>query len=150
MFWQGIAKRDFWIGRSEGGNSGSLFWGLTSGFGNNVYVANLDYWTPENTDAYWPKPYTSSEANKNHFVQTRYLQNAAYARLKNVQLGYDIAPLLKISAFRKIRIFASGENLLLITKLHKNFDPELLTGQWGSGKTYPLLKTISLGANINF
>lgn len=150
MFWQGIAKRDFWVGRAEGGNSGSLFWGLTSGFGNNVYEANLDYWTPDNTNAYWPKPYTSSEANKNHFVQTRYLQNAAYARLKNVQLGYDISPLLKIAVFRKIRVFASAENLFLITKLHKNFDPELLTGQWGAGKTYPLLKTISLGANINF
>lgn len=150
MFWQGVAKRDFWLGRGEGNNSGSLYWGFTPGFGNNVYKATLDYWTPDNTGAYWPKPYTSSEGAKNHFPQTRYLENAAYARLKNLQMGYDLTSVIKTNALRKVRIFVSAENLVTITKLHKNFDPELLTGQWGSGKTYPLFKTIAMGANINF
>jgi TonB-linked SusC/RagA family outer membrane protein len=158
MFWQGIAKRDIWLGGtndeftsgSENGNSGNIFWGFVPNYGNNVYKTTLDFWTPDNRDAYWPKPYLSSEVAKNHKIQSRYLQNAAYLRLKNIQIGYDLSRLLKGSGISRLRIFASAENLLTITSLNKNYDPEVLGGAWGTGKIYPLLKTISVGANLNF
>jgi TonB-linked SusC/RagA family outer membrane protein len=150
MFWQGIAKRDFWLGRSEGNNSGSLFWGFVPGFGNNVYKTTTDFWTPENTDAFWPSPYLSSEMAKNHKVQSRYLSNAAYMRLKNIQLGYDLTHVFKRSGITRLRVFASAENLITITKLNKNYDPEVIMGDWGSGKIYPLLKTVSAGVNLTF
>ncbi len=151
MFWQGVAKRDAWLSPNEGNNSGNIFWGFVPNFGNNVYKTTLDFWTPENTDAYWPAPYLSSEIAKNHKVQSRYLQNAAYARLKNIQLGYDLsARVLRGRGIKKLRIFVSGENLITITKLNKNFDPEAITGGWGAGKIYPLLKTVSAGLNLTF
>lgn len=150
MFWQGVAKRDAWLGGDGWGNDGNLFWGFVPGFGNNVYKATLDFWTPENRSAYYPKPYLSSEIVKNHRPQTRYLQNAAYARLKNLQVGYDLAPIIKKIGIEKLRLFISAENLLLITKLQKNYDPELLGGGWGTGKVFPLLKTIAIGANVSF
>lgn len=97
------------------------------------------------------RPTSLSEIAKNHKVQSRYLQNAAYARLKNIQLGYDLsARLLRGRGIKKLRVFISGENLITITKLNKNFDPEAITGGWGAGKIYPLLKTVSGGLNLTF
>jgi TonB-linked SusC/RagA family outer membrane protein len=150
MFWQGVLKRDIWLGGDGWGNDGNLFWGFVPNFGNNVYKATMDFWTPENRGAYYPKPYLSSEVVKNHRPQSGYIQNAAYARLKNLQIGYDISYLLQKFGFKRFRLFVSGENLATITKLHKNYDPELLGGGWGTGKVYPLLKTMSAGANITF
>src|SRR5690606_20723974 len=85
MFWQGVGKRDYWL-------NGTIFYGLLGGYGSAVWKNTLDYWTPENTDAYWPKPYYTGEINKNRQVSTRYLQNIAYIRLKNLQLGYSLPP----------------------------------------------------------
>ena len=138
MFWQGVAQRDLWL-------SGVNFWGYPS-----IWKSILDYWTPENTDAYWPKPYSTSEKAKNQYVQSRYLQSGAYVRLKNLQIGYNVPQsILDRTKFQKIRIFLTGENLLTSSKIDKNFDPEVVGGSWGSGKEYPLMKTISFGVNLS-
>lgn len=150
MFWQGILKRDIWLGGDGWGNDGNLFWGFVPNFGNNAYKATLDFWTPENRNAYYPKPYLTSEVSKNHRPQSGYIQNAAYARLKNLQIGYDLSYLLQRYGIKRLRLFVSGENLATITKLQKNYDPELLGGGWGTGKVYPLIKTVSVGANVTF
>lgn len=151
MFLQGVAKRDLWLGGgSPGNNSGNLFWGFTPNFGNNVYETTLNYYSPTNTDAYWPKPYVSSEGAKNHQVQTAYLQNGAYMRVKNLQIGYDLAKLFKHAGLHRVRVYFSGENILTFSGINKNFDPEVVGGSWGSGKEYPLLKTYSIGTNITF
>lgn len=150
IFLQGVAKRDLWLGGNAGNNSGNLFWGFTPNFGNNVYETTLDYWTEDNTNAYWPKPYTSSEGAKNHQTQTRYLQNGAYLRVKNLQLGYNFSELFKHSELSRIHLYISGENILTFSHINKNYDPEVVNGGWGTGKIYPLLKTWSIGANINF
>lgn len=149
IFLQGVGKRDFCP--PTGGNSGVFFWGFTGGFGSNMYEETSDFWTPENTSAYYPKPYNSSEVYKNQQSQTRYLQNAAYLRLKNFQLGYTIPKtIMSKIGLERIRMFISGENLFTITSLQKNFDPELLNGSWGAGKVYPLSKTFSFGFNVDF
>ena len=149
VFLQGVGKRDFYPPIS--GNSGVFFWGFTGGFGSNLYEETSDFWTEDNTDAYYAKPYNSEEVKKNQQTQTRYLQNAAYLRLKNLQIGYTI-PTAIVNKIRmsRIRIFFSGENLFTLTPLHKNFDPELTSGSWGAGKLYPLSRTISFGVNIDF
>lgn len=149
MFWQGVGKRDYVP--AETGNAGVLFWGLTGGFGQNIYKNHLDYWSPENIKAYYPKPYSSWETTKNHHTQTRYLQNAAYLRLKNIQLGYTINPALtsKIGLSR-VRVYMSGENLVTFSPIAENFDPEQTYGSYGAGKTYPYYKTISFGLNVDF
>ena len=149
IFLQGVGKRDFCP--PTGGNSGVFFWGFTGGFGSNMYEETSDFWTPENSGAYYPKPYNSSEVYKNQQAQTRYLQNAAYLRLKNFQLGYTIPQIIMSKiGLERIRMFISGENLFTITSLQKNFDPELLNGSWGAGKVYPLSKTFSFGFNVDF
>lgn len=149
LFLQGVGKQDF--NPPTGGNSAVFFWGFTGGFGSNLYEDNLDYWTPENTNAYFSKPYTTSEVWKNQQAQTRYLQNAAYARLKSIQLGYTLpVGIAGKVGLANARLFFSGENLFTVTGLHKSLDPELLSGSWGAGKMYPLSRTFSFGLNLGF
>ncbi len=147
MLWQGIGRRDLALG-------GPLFWGA-AGVPDGQWFSiglkeHMDYWTPENTDAYWPRPYLDKGV-KNHQVQSRYLQNGAYLRMKSVQLGYTLPVKLTRKAFvSNMRIYVSAENLLTFTKLMKVFDPEATGGNTGSGQIYPLQKLISTGLSITF
>jgi hypothetical protein len=105
----------------------------------------------ENLNAYYPRVYFDG-GGKNTNTQTRYLQNASYLRLKNVQVGYSLPfNLISKLGISKTRIYLSGENLLTLTKLSKVFDPETvgLSG-WNDGKTYPLSKVISVGLSVTF
>jgi hypothetical protein len=119
---------------------------------SSAFVQHLDYWSPEKTGAYYPKPYMSTEHNKNIQTQTRYLLDGSYIRLKNIQLGYTIpAGILKKIRISKINLYVSGENLLTYSKLPKQFDPEVSIGDWGiAGRTYPMTKSISFGTKITF
>ncbi len=90
-------------------------------------------------------------------AQTRYLQNAAYLRLKNVSLGYKIpSQLLKKIDISSVRVFISGQNLLTWTKLNKAFDPEGIgqdpgtTTLNGNGYVYPIQKTFVAGVEVKF
>ncbi|WP_246581392.1 hypothetical protein [Echinicola shivajiensis] len=103
-----------------------------------------------NLDSYFPR--LAFDRGQNNQTQTRYLQNAAYLRLKNLQIGYSLpqAILSKVGMGRA-RFYVSGENLLTFTKMSKIFDPETvgLSG-WNDGKTYPFATVYSCGLNINF
>ena len=138
MFWQGIGKRDYWLG-------GSQFWGFTDEWCTPL-TSSLDYWTEDNRDAYFPRLHHYGVNGGNHQVSTRYLHNAAYLRLKNVVLGYtiprSITEKVKIS---RLRVFVQGENLLTFTPLIDSYDPETLNNM-----TYPINKKISVGLNLTF
>ena len=171
MFWQGVAKRD-WYPNSEAG----LFWG---NYGR-VYGYDLPWQNASNRagadangditnpTAYWPRlrGYIA-EDNKGTLSRrnNRYLQNAAYLRLKTVSLSYAFSQnLISKLGLTSLVVYVSGENLLTITPLHKwakNFDPEVIssgdasgwngqTGTAGDGYSYPMLKSMSLGLNITF
>lgn len=152
MFWQGTLKRDYWA-------SGSMFWGANGGkWQSVVYKEHLDYFrnNPDdplgvNLDAYYPRADWST--SKNQAVQTRYLQNAAYARLKNLTIGYTLPKEITEKFYcQNLRLFVSGENLITITKFTKMSDPELASSDagWGFGKTYPLSRTYSVGLSVTF
>lgn len=153
MFLQGVAKRDLWLG-------GNYFWGAT-GSGNEWqsagFVEHWDFWRPEgdplgaNTDAYYPR--VAFNGGKNTQTQTRYLQNAAYLRLKNIQIGYTLPKhLTQKAGMSSVRVYVSGDNLLTWTGLSDIFDPEATGDEagTGSGKLYPLQRVVSVGVNVNF
>ena len=154
MFWQGVAKRDLWL-------DGLMFWGISGGEWQSTGLKeHLDYYRPENTtsvfgpntNAYFPKMYMSKDMNQK--VQTRYLQNGAYARLKNIQLGYTFpTQIINKLHMQKLRVYVSAENVLTITSLPSGFDPETTYSSYSdgnSGKTYPLQTTISFGLHATF
>ena len=158
MFWQGVGKRDVSFGGTNNSTlaSSAQFWGIVGDAYQSVgFVEHWDYFRPEghpqgaNLDAYYPRPYVSSE--KNHRHQTAYLLDGSYLRLKNIQLGYTIpSRIVNKMGLSRVRVFASADNVLTFTKMPDMFDPETLGGGWGAGKTYPLSKVISFGLNLNF
>lgn len=142
IFMQGVAKRDAWVGSN-------IFWGITGGqWQSSVLTNHMDRWSEDNPNGYFPKYYLSSQNDKNTQTQTGYLQNAAYMRIKNLQLGYSFPKALisKIN-FERLRIYTSVDNLATITGMADNIDPEFSATD---GKLYPLQRTWSLGMNITF
>ena len=157
MLLQGVAKRDLWL-------SGSMFWGFSGAWNNcSLFPEHLNYYRDTeatkyiglgmNTDAYFPRPYHTNEQNKNYQAQTRYLQNGAYLRLKNVQIGYTLPKSwTKVLAFEKVRFYITGENLLTITgRFPESLDPETSNvGGRGNGKSYPPLQAFAFGLDVQF
>ncbi len=149
VFFQGIGKRDYWV-------SGAYFWGATGGMWQSAgFTEHWDFFRGEdnplgaNLNAYYPRPLFTS--GKNMQTQSRYLQDASYLRMKNIQLGYTLPKSITSKAgMQSVRVYVSGDNLATISSMSKIFDPETIGGAWGDGKLYPLSKTISVGLNVNF
>lgn len=150
LFFQGVGKRDYMLG-------GAYFWGATGGQWQSAgFEEHYDFFRPEgdplgaNLDAYYPRPLFAS-GDKNQKTQSRYLQNAAYIRLKNAQIGYTFPKLwMNKIGLQSVRLYVSGDNLWTASQITGIFDPETLGGEWGDGKLYPLSRTISVGLNVNF
>jgi TonB-linked SusC/RagA family outer membrane protein len=139
LFFQGVGKRDLAISNT--------FW--VGGYTDEWSARNkkmTDWWTKENPDAYFPRPLlvigTDVTAS-----QTRFLQNGAYIRLKQLTLGYTIPMNLSQKAkIEKIRVYFSGNNLWELTDIYKNvIDPEM-----NNLMNNPIFRSFSIGANINF
>ena len=116
-----------------------------------VYQSQLDYWTPDNTTAFFPRNYALGGVNYDisRSTQTKYLVNGAYFRMRNMTLGYSIAPgVLKRNKIDKIRLFIAAENLFSINDYPNGINPEL--ENLGSGGVYPYLKSYSIGLNLTF
>lgn len=150
-FFQGVGKRDYW-------GTGSLFIpGYTQG--EAVYQNQMDYWTPEKPNAFFPAPSNpgANNHNANWQPQTRYLLNMAYLRMKNITVGYAF-PKQWVQKVRinNLRVFASGENLFTVDKLNMSIDPEIqqnsvegFTDAKSYGRTYPYFRTLSFGLQID-
>lgn len=153
FFFEGIAKRDIWM-------DSDVFWGTRTGMWqqalNQYHIDNT--WTPEKTDAYFPVA-TFSDRSKQ--AQTRYLQNGAYIRLKDVSLSYTIPQnILKKSGINQLKVFVSGQNLWEASGLLPFIDPDITGTRIESGKqkdvnsndgkVYPFSRAYSFGLNLTF
>ena len=149
IFWQGIGKQNIY----PGGNN-MMFWGpyarAYSSFIPKDFPAKV--WSENNRDAYFPRPvadlarsYAMSRPND------RYLQNLAYCRLKNLTLGYTLPKSLTKKAYlEKVRLYFSGENLFITSKLKSDYiDPEQMMHDT-NGRVYPFSKTFSFGLDVSF
>lgn len=146
VFLQGVGKRDWYAG----GNN-HYFWGIYAQPWTNVQKVNLDRWSPETPNGYFPrvKPYVAEDTGSElSCPQTRYLQDASYLRLKNVTLGYTLPKAwLGKAGIERVRFYISGENLCELQHLKVNLDPEALDS---NSKTYPLQRSFTFGVNLNF
>lgn len=144
MFFQGVGKKDYYAPAGQ-----FTFWGVYAEPWTNVLESNMNHWTPQTPDAYFPrlKPYIAEKPYWDlGITQTRYMQDASYLRLRNLTLGYTIPQILTEKlGFTKLKVYLSGENLALWTNLSENLDPENL-----SGVNYPINKVFSFGVNVSF
>ncbi|GHT39294.1 SusC/RagA family TonB-linked outer membrane protein [Bacteroidia bacterium] len=153
-FFQGVGKRDATL-LPANHNQAIYFWGIT-GWQNAGYTQHYDRWSESNPGGYYPRYYSVLAENaKNRQPSTRYLPNAAYMRVKNMQLGYSLpSSVLKHINCQKLRLFVDVENLATITKLIRTMDPEIvgINGYNGAadGKVYPLQRTWSCGLSVTF
>lgn len=148
LFIQGIAKRKF-------KPSNELIQPLLASWYMPMSF-QTDYWTPDNPNAAFPRPYL--EGTQNFQESSKWYLNGAYARLKNVQIGYTLTKdQMKRLPFERIRVYASGEDLFTLSKMgvfKGVVDPEMKPTREGTtteiASPYPFARTISFGINLDF
>lgn len=153
--WKGIDFSMLWTGAFDY----YIYWAtnyynatnVTWGYGISQRIADDHYFydpaNPNdprtNINATYPRLYKGSDRNRQ--TSDFYEYKGDYMKLKNVQLGYTLPEKWTQKAFvRQLRFYVSGENLLTLTKF-PGMDPEL-----GSTIGYPLMRQVSIGAQITF
>lgn len=152
----GVGKRDIQM---------PGYWCASGIWTEAVYDYQMNYWTEDHTNSYWPRLYGDGGNNgANSRIQTKYLLDGAFIRLKNITFGYSFpASLCKKIGIEKCRIHVSGENLLTFHHLPTGYYPDsfvpilgdlgLSGGVKGDGYinwSYPLMRQIALGFNLTF
>lgn len=119
----------------------------TEGTGNEATLSTTmrDVWTESNPNGSIPNPYGSTYNKEDN---SRYIENGAYLRLKNFQIGYTLpVKVVKKANISNCRLYISVNNLLTFTH-YTGYDPEISGGvDYGN---YPQSRTFTIGANINF
>lgn len=142
---QGVGKRDRWI-------MNELFYPHYDAW-STMYDTQLDYWTQDNTNSYFPRLYEKAAGNTsaNTKTQTRFLQDASYLNIRNITLSYVIPQAwTRKYGVKRLSVFFSGENLYTFDHLPKGIGPETsVTDDLGQrGFTYPYMRQFSFGLNL--
>ena len=140
-FLQGVGMRHAWM-RGE----------AVEAFHNNnegpVLDFHVDRWTPSNPNASYPRLTMGTESTNNATKSDFWIQNAAYLRVKNIQLGYIFqGDWMKRFNLSQLRAFLSVENALTVSGMKGGWDPEY---NGGSGRSYPVARVYSMGLNVKF
>ncbi|WP_460543735.1 SusC/RagA family TonB-linked outer membrane protein, partial [Echinicola sediminis] len=141
LFFQGVGKRSFMPTRD-----------MLMPLSQTWFMPmkhHQDYWTPENTNAAFPRPYLNG--HHNYLPSDRWVLDGSYVRLKNFQLGYS----LPVSVTERIninraRVFITGQDVLTFTKMgvfNGVFDPENSNNVRAD---YPFFGTVAMGINLSF
>lgn len=158
VFFQGVGSRQVW------GNGFLAIPGFNAADGAAPATFVDDYWTPDNTGAFYPAAYNNSGSNSanNMQVQDKYLLNMAYLRLKNLTIGYSLSSdVLKKVGVNSFRVYGALENFITWDHLRGlPIDPEYIDGysMWNTsnynlsrtGMGTPAFKSISVGVQLTF
>jgi hypothetical protein len=158
VFFQGVGSRQIW------GEGFLAIPGFNSADGAMPEAIASNYWTPDNTGAFYPAAYNNggSGTTNNMQVQDRYLLNMAYLRLKNLTVGYTLPQtLIKKAMINSFRVYVGFENLVTWDHLGDlPIDPESISGysMWNTsnynlgrtGTGIPAFKSASFGIQLNF
>lgn len=153
IFIQGVGKRDMFL-------RGELIEPFHYNYGQVMYQHQLDFWTPINPNAKFPRlAAVNSPSNTNNFRRGSdlYLFDAAYARLKNLQVGYSLPThWVQKAGMQKARFYLVGQNLLTLSRI-SFVDPEIseFTSNMSneganSGRNYPTPVFYGIGLDITF
>ncbi len=121
--------------------------------GGKVKEHHLDRWNPAKSEAEnlanakYPLLHYDQYGNHNQRLNSFFLKDGSFLRLKNVEVSYTIpSAISKKMGLSSCRVYVNGSNLITWDKLGGHFvDPE----SNGSNR-YPLMSTFNAGVNINF
>lgn len=158
----GVGKRDRWrgfttINGDTRGQDLDLIFPYPSVF-DHIYAHQLDFWTPDNQDAFYPRIYgdastgnIDSNYGRSRFVQTKYLSDESYLRIQNITFGYSFnKDLLDRLRLTKLRVFVSANNPITFDNLQRGLDPDQALNNAGIRTRYPILAQYSVGLNVSF
>ncbi len=148
MLWQGVTHCDYMLGGNDQYQwvVGTMLNTAFDQNGNGVKYVAENSWTPENTNAKYPRLTTSSGGN-NILISDFWMVNGEYLRLKNLTLGYNVpSKVLARTPFTGVNVYVSGTNVLTFSH-HKYVDPETPSATFN---LYPQQSTWSLGLNVSF
>lgn len=158
LFFQGVGRRAIW------GDGALAIPGYNTADGAMSAVFSTDYWTSENTGAYYPAAFNNTNSNNanNMQIQSKYLLDMSYLRIKNITLGYTLPKqLLNPIYLNSLRFYVALENFFTWDNLKGlPIDPEEASGEsifnstnYNSGRTgvgTPTFKSFSFGLQLNF
>lgn len=115
---------------------------LRNGF--NGYTYQLDYWTPDNTDAAYPRISDGGFNDNNYRYSDFWMRSGTHLRLRNINLSYALPVSGSAKGFKDVRLFATGHNLLVLKSFSEEFDPQM---QSSTGWYYPQTRSFTFGIN---
>ena len=148
MLWQGVTHCDYMLGGNDQYQwvVGTMLNTAFDQNGNGVKYIAENSWTPEHTDAKYPRLTTSSGGN-NILISDFWMVNGEYLRLKNLTFGYNVpSKVLSRTPFTGVNVYVSGTNVLTFSHC-KYVDPETPSATFN---LYPQQATWSLGLNVSF
>lgn len=145
------------IGKREGIRTGEFSHPLSVVWEQPLLYYVGKNWTPENTDARYPRVIPGAVGNDelsnwNWRYSSMLMNNLAYLRLKVLTLAYNLPQTLVSKAkMQNARVYVSGQDLLTFAKdtWNNSFDPEE-TWERADEQTYPFSRVISIGLDIKF
>ena len=158
VFLQGVGQRSVW------GEGFLAIPGFNSSDGAIPEAFAGNFWRTDRTDAFYPAPYNQagSSTTLNMQVQSRYLLDMSYFRIKNITVGYSLpSSIIKKVNISKLRVYIAMENFFTFDKLGSlPIDPEEIEGysSWNTtnynagrtGVSVPTYKSSSIGIQLNF
>jgi len=121
--------------------------------GGKSKAALYESWLPNRTNTTVPIAENVASFSSTGQINSYYIENASYLRMKNLTLGYTFSKsLLSKYKIDRVRIYVQGTNLFTSTK-YTGLDPEVIGDDQGSGVdvgAYPTVKTFLVGLNLNF
>ncbi len=148
MLWQGVTHVDYTLNGmwGNGHTDNTPYTKPFYGDANSPKYLVEDAWTPEHTDARYPRLSTIGNGN-NAVSSTWWLVNGEYLRLKNLSFGYDVPEkALRKTPFSRVNVYVAGTNVFTFSHF-KYVDPESPSVSAGY---YPQQATWSLGLNLSF
>ncbi|MDI3321961.1 TonB-dependent receptor [Pinibacter soli] len=143
--------------QGSGGNKvfNGVYQALMTGQYGNQSTDELNFWTPTNKNTNVPRPIINDPNGNNRFSNL-FVESGNYAKLQNVQLGYNLpatSSIVKAHIVNRLRIYIAGENVFTMSK-YKGYDPDFISdGLFNRGFDYgsfPNARTFMFGIQAGF
>ncbi len=136
------------VGKAQTYTDGQAAYAFTNTSGKITRDVAEKRWDPQNPNpnAAYPRLWQST-SSRNELVSDFWVLNAAYLKLRNIVLSYDLpTPAVSSIGLSDIRIYVSGQNVLNLDKI-KGYDAEI---PFGTTAIYPQSKVYAVGINATF